>query len=141
MPMKIFILEDDPARQMAFVKAILEGKHILTMADSVPKAKAQWNPPYDIVCLDHDLGGQQMVKSDEENTGFQFCRFLTEPEPFASCAGTWFVVHSYNPDGASAMVALLADHYDTVLRQPFGPQLLLWLQLNTSVGVHNGQGA
>jgi hypothetical protein len=93
----------------------------------VQAAKAEFKPPYDLILLDHDLGGQVYVNSDEENTGFQFCRFLTEPARFESLNDTEFVVHSWNPAGALNMLHLLKV-YKKVIRQEFGPRLLAYLK-------------
>ena len=119
---RIFILEDDPYRIMLFREACIE--HDVTVCMDVQAARKEWTPPYDAICLDHDLGGEQMVSSEEENTGFQFVRFLTEPQPFQNCMKSAFFVHSFNPEGAIAMChALINAGYPTI-RIPFGPTLL-----------------
>jgi hypothetical protein len=123
---RIFILEDDPMRIMAFREACI-GKD-LTVCMDVHAAKAEWNPPYDVICLDHDLGGEVMVNSEEENTGFQFVRFLTEPQPFQALMKSAFFVHSYNPEGAHAMCQQLLKSGYVVYRTPFGPTILKQLK-------------
>lgn len=122
--MKIFILEDDPYRIDLFRRNLVG--HDLDISMDVQTAKKLFVPPYDIICLDHDLGDQQMVKSEEENTGFQFVRFLTEPAPFRM--DTQFFVHSYNPEGARYMhLALSTAGYNSIV-QPFGPSLFKLIQ-------------
>lgn len=123
--MKIFILEDDQLRINAFVNA-WAGYHDLRVATSVPEAKQLWAPPYDLVCLDHDLGGEIFVPSEHENTGFAFCKWLTEFVPAADMASTIFVVHSFNPDGAQKMLDHLRTTYRWVYPMTFGPNLLKW---------------
>lgn len=119
---RIFILEDDPLRIVQFRKACIG--HDLTLAVDCDEAKRLWQPPYDLVCLDHDLGGETFVDSRYENTGFQFCRFLTEPQPFKDLRQTPFIVHSYNPEGAYQMYRNLKDAGYIVYRIPFGLAVL-----------------
>lgn len=131
--MRIFVLEDDPLRQNAFMRTLMG--HEMTICDSVLKAKQAWNPPYDVVCLDHDLGGQQMVDSSEGNTGTEFAGFLRaeceDAVPFkfpgnAPAAGVVYI-HSYNPAGAARMEQILWDCCK-VVRIPFGLTLMKYLE-------------
>lgn len=123
--MRVFILEDDQVRHIGFMGALIG--HEVTLCDSVLKAKEAFKPPYDVILLDHDLGGQQMVDSTEDNTGYQFCVFLTEHNNW-SLDISIAVVHSYNPEGAMKMCAMLKDDGYKVIRTPYGPKLLQWLQ-------------
>ena len=91
--------------------------HDITHADNVVDAKAQFAPPYDLVCLDHDLGGETYVPSEHENTGYQFARYLATFQPMS------VVVHSWNNVGADRMVKALEGHH-VVQWMPFGPTLL-----------------
>jgi hypothetical protein len=118
--MKIFILEDDPNR-IAYFRMNLIG-HDLTICTDVYAAKKEWQPPYDIVSLDHDLGGQVYVDSAMENTGMGFVRWLTALD-VESPVGRYYV-HSYNPVGADKMHQELRKFHKHVARVPFGPSLL-----------------
>jgi CheY-like chemotaxis protein len=121
--MKVFILEDDEQRIKLFEEAL--AGHEVTIARSCGGpmgAYRKFQPPYDLILLDHDLDQRQMVSSDDEETGFQFVKFMgkapevNQPE---------VIIHSYNPDGAKAMHRLLDDNgWHLVLRMPFGPKLL-----------------
>lgn len=125
--MKIFILEDDESRIRLFVDALLSHGHDLTIAKSFQEATRKFQPPYDALSLDHDLGGRQFVNSDEEETGFNFVRWLGKAP---SGAQPVIAVHSYNPDGAQAMINLLHDNgWVAVIKEPFGPKLLSWLSM------------
>lgn len=92
--MRIFVLEDDPARLQWFRERLFD--HDVTFADSVTQVK-RYQPPYDLVCFDHDLGGRQL--DAHEDNGEAFTKKVLEqivkqdPQPF-------LVIHSYNPDGA-----------------------------------------
>ena len=123
---RVFVLEDDPVRIELFRNASIE--HDLTVATTLSRpdgAFAQWNPPYDLVYLDHDLGGQQMVDSDEEETGAAFTRWL----PFAGEHQPLIMIHSFNPVGAQRMAQTLRDkEYTRVGVWPFGSSLLKTLR-------------
>ena len=124
--MRVFVLEDDPMRIAQFREAGIG--HDLTIVTGLcgpDGAFARWSPPYDLVYLDHDLGGQQMVDSDEEETGAAFTRWL----PTAGVHQPLIMIHSFNPVGAQRMAQTLRDkEYTRVSVWPFGSSLLKTLQ-------------
>ena len=124
--MRVFVLEDDPMRIAQFREAGIG--HDLTIVTGLcgpDGAFAQWHPPYDLVYLDHDLGGQQMVDSNEEETGAAFTRWL----PFAGEHQPLIMIHSFNSVGAQRMAQTLRDkEYTRVGVWPFGSSLLKTLQ-------------
>lgn len=125
--MKIFILEDDPARVDKMMAALNGKGHEITVVDKVGTAIHKYAPPYpDLVLLDHDLGGKQFVAENEFETGSQFVRWLVETHPDNKST---FLVHSYNPVGADNMVALLQKAMMDVVRIPFGDEVLYILKL------------
>ena len=119
---RVFVLEDDPVRIKLFRNAGIG--HDLTVVTTLSRpdgAFAQWNPPYDLVYLDHDLGGQVMVDSDEEETGAAFTRWL----PPAGDHQPVITIHSFNPVGTQRMFRDLRDRgYTRVIMFPFGPTIL-----------------
>lgn len=118
--MKVFVLEDDPQRRRLFQDACIG--HDLTLAVDVAEAIKKWNPPYDFVCLDHDLGGEVYVPSEQENTGAGFCRWLVQQENRSMIPGVF--VHSYNLPGAKVMQAILHAAGIDSIYTPFGPTVL-----------------
>ncbi len=135
--MKIFILEDSQERIDAFehvLKVFDGGPHEVTVARWKSEACAKFTPPYDLLLLDHDLGGEQMVDTEEDNTGSGFCRFIQEWE--ASDLGQpMVVIHSYNPEGASRMGAILRESgFTRVYKEPFGRAILSFLASITTTG-------
>jgi CheY-like chemotaxis protein len=125
--MNIFILEDDPNRIDFFRDACLQGGHTLTLATSFEEAKRLFDPDpeYNLVCLDHDLGGEQMVDSTQENTGSNFARWLAANHPNIL---TLCVIHSYNSGGAANMYRTLADAgWKRAICIPFGPKVLNYI--------------
>lgn len=120
--MKIFILDDDITRIEAF-KASIGGHHQITVAQWLRGphgAYSLFRPQYDLLLLDHDLGGL----NEDEDTGFEFCRWLGgAPQHHTSV-----VIHSWNLDGANSMRKLLEENGWHVYKLPFSEGLLRWLQ-------------
>lgn len=100
--MKVLILEDDGNRIATFKKKLKD--HDLYFAVSVDEAKdmAKNFGPFDYYFLDHDLDGKVFVDSKDENTGYQFAKFLAE----VNATGKIFV-HSMNPVGAQNIKGVL----------------------------------
>jgi hypothetical protein len=119
--MNILILEDNPIRIDIFKN--LFKSQTLFITDKVDIAiKACEDIVFDIMFLDHDLGGKIWVDSSEENTGYNFLRLLvnfnnqnmTPIQKNALC-----YVHSMNPIGANNMVNLLHDYGRDAIWCPF----------------------
>lgn len=100
----------------------LETVEVCHVAIDVEEALRKWAPPYDIVLLDHDLGGEQMVASGQ-NTGYGF---VTAASGFESCHRV--IVHSWNPDGAANMLRALRAQGVSAVRHSFDRGLLAWCQ-------------
>ena len=99
--MNIFILEDDPLRMKLFKQTLIG--HNVDHADNVTDGKKLLTEnEYDLILLDHDLGGEQMVNSADENTGYQLAKFIRDDNISARV-----IVHSYNPAGAKNILAVL----------------------------------
>lgn len=127
--MRVFILEDDFERNLSFGQAlrVLKGSgHDVTIKTNVKEAIRVFQPPYDLILLDHDLGGEQMVDSRNINTGAEFCRWLVLTHPDLDSR---IIVHSYNPDGAKYMMETLRELGGVnAIRTPFGSSLLAYLK-------------
>lgn len=109
--MLIFILEDNPKRMVKFHRATIG--HLVHHADNVEDAaRLVALYKYDILFLDHDLGGEQFVDSSEDNTGYQLAKFITSSTQnrYTPC-----VIHSCNPDGAKNMAHAIPH----AVRMPF----------------------
>lgn len=94
MSYKVFVLEDDPSRQNLFIKEL--AGHDLTLIDSCSKLDA-FKPPYDLIFLDHDLGGRQI--EDHEDCGLTFVRKVKDQIKDQ----VTIVYHSFNPVGVRNM--------------------------------------
>lgn len=130
--MKVFLLEDDPARIGVFLRilhACTDPGDTIHHATDVDTAMRLWDPPYDLLLLDHDLGGRQMAESHEYNTGYQFLVRVRE-----KVGRALVIVHSWNPSGAWALMRLLHDAGAVSARHAFDPktfELILPYYVNT----------
>jgi len=134
--MRIFILEDDPARKIAFEQALGVFEkgfpHEVTICSflgGVGGAYINFEGEYDLIMLDHDLGGAQMVSPDEEETGTAFVKWLVENNKLKN--GPKVIIHSWNPDGARRMLELLPLNC-MAFWEPFGHTVLNYLKEYTS---------
>lgn len=99
----ILFLDDDLNRTDAFLKIIPYAKTTLTAPGMINYLKTAKD--IDIVFLDHDLGGEQMVSSNREDCGMEVVRWMVENQPDLNQV----IVHSLNQPAAVEMVAKLKD--------------------------------
>jgi hypothetical protein len=101
--MKIFILEDNESRMIKFRRELIghEIDHAETVQDGTSLVVAN---KYDLLFLDHDLGGKEMVDSFVEDTGYKLAEFIAS---FTPNKETPCVIHSCNPVGADNMTKVL----------------------------------
>ncbi len=100
--MKILILEDDLERVKQF--RVWCYKHKLYVVHNVEAAKQAVEEfgPFDLYLIDHDLDNRVYVNSEEENTGYQFAKYLAEKKIQAN-----FITHSLNVPGARNICGVL----------------------------------
>jgi CheY-like chemotaxis protein len=101
--LRILVLDDDEARHRAFARKfignIVDRCHTATEAIGLLES----NSVYDVICLDHDLGGQQMADSGP-GTGYEVaCWLESHPDKQAKT----IILHTFNPSGARNMRAVL----------------------------------
>jgi len=102
--MKIFILEDSKER-IAIFRSKLIG-HELTIAETAADAiRLLDGNAYDIIFLDHDLGGEEMVGVRGKNTGSEVVRWM-KPNLTNYCP---VIIHSLNAPAAQYMKQELED--------------------------------
>ena len=100
--MNILILEDNAERIKHFRDCLMR-KHSVTFATSVSGAKDWFSRlDIDVVFIDHDLDDRVYVDSEEENTGYQFAKWLSEHK--LSCT---FITHTMNSVGAKRICDVL----------------------------------
>jgi hypothetical protein len=74
---------------------------------------------FDVLLLDHDLGGETFVDTANENTGSEVVRWMLSPGNVVS-AHTLIIIHSLNTPAATEMQRKLTDGgFTNVHRIPF----------------------
>ncbi len=93
--MKILVVEDNPVRIEKFKRALIGC--VVDYADNAHEGIILVRErKYDLIFLDHDLGGREHVSSNDPNTGFQVAKAIRGTlNRFA-----FIVVHSANVVGA-----------------------------------------
>ena len=101
---RILILDDDPKRHDQFRKNYI-GHNLIHVhdADTCIEALIE-NSLFDVIFLDHDLGGRVYVGTDEHNTGSTVAKWLAENP--SKCSEN-IIIHSLNPAGRQNMKAIL----------------------------------
>jgi hypothetical protein len=128
--MKVFILEDDEERIDWFKKNLVCD---LTIATDISE-KDKFEPPYDILFLDHDLGNEIYVPIDAENTGSTFC--LTIIKSILN-KDTKIIIHSLNTGGAENMMRILQKSgFTNVKYIPFDSLVQVFKNDIKSIGGH-----
>jgi len=95
--MKVFVLEDDPERIKWLQRRLHQ--YDVTYASSATEVD-RFIGPYDLVLLDHDLGGRQLEEHEDNGEAFAEkvkCRI----------GDATVVVHSLNPDGARRIASII----------------------------------
>jgi len=102
--MNILILDDDQDRHIGFNTALIPQGHKLTSVYTAKECiEKLTNNTYDMVLLDHDLGGEVYVDSGL-NTGWEVAKWLYDnPDKKPERV----IIHSYNPVGAHNMKNLI----------------------------------
>ena len=109
--MKILILEDSQERVESFQQSFI--KQDLYLCRDIQQAKdACLVNEFSIMFLDHDLDNKIWVDSQEENTGYQFVKWLVDNKLQKN---SLYYIHSMNPCGASNMLNYLVNNgYDGI---------------------------
>lgn len=97
--MKVFVLEDDVTRMQHLLKVLPPGTDTTIITSCAYAHKFQ--PPYDLILLDHDLGGRQMAL--HEDCGATFLDLVMDRIP----ANALIVIHSFNAPAAWRMGKML----------------------------------
>lgn len=109
--MRILFLDDDEYRHKT-VRPLMTFDAARTALEAIGLLQVN---TYDLVFLDHDLGGLQMVESSEENTGFTVAKWIRDNNPSIG----WVILHSLNPGGVLNMDSVLRQADYSTLICPF----------------------
>lgn len=113
--MRIFVLEDKPERIITFHDAFKPVGSILVDYIQTANLWAEFDPPYDYVFLDHDLGGREGER--HEDCGLTF---LMQTQRRLETMAKWdadgveIILHTYNSDAAGRMLEYLAAKVPTL---------------------------
>lgn len=112
--MKILFLEDNNYRILAFTQR--EKDNDLTIVNTADEAIEQLKSErFDVVHLDHDLGGQIYQSIWSQNCGMEVVRWIVENHPMIPK----IIIHSWNIPAAKLMEKDLRDAGYDVVRAPF----------------------
>lgn len=89
--MCILVLEDNLSRQDTFRRRYPDAVIVATAPDCIERLAEPW----DLIYLDHDLGGNKLPDSDSEDCGMVVVRHIIEHEP-QQLKATEFIIHSAN---------------------------------------------
>ena len=105
--MNILILEDDHERHKQFKQNLIGA--LVNIAETVEEAKEfltkNGTGYYDLLFLDHDLGGLTMQPSGP-NTGFEVAQWLSQNQEYKPES---ILLHSLNEEGRKNMKSLLPE--------------------------------
>jgi hypothetical protein len=109
--MKILILEDSIERIELF-KQLFKNQEVFIFNNSLDAHHACMCNEFSIMFLDHDLDNKIWVDSQEENTGYQFVKWLVNNKLQQNAL---IYIHSMNPCGANNMLNYLVNNgYDGI---------------------------
>lgn len=103
--LRILVLEDMSAR-IEYFKDRLKGHDVYyfdTAEDAIQALSLIKDKPWDMIFLDHDLGGRVFVSSSDPNTGYAVAEYISNNDIDAK----QIIIHSLNPAGAQRMKAVL----------------------------------
>jgi hypothetical protein len=104
---KVLFLDDDTERWETFSEIV--GSHsfidLVWVKTSSKAIKALDNTYWDIICLDHDLGGKSFVDSFEKNTGYTVAKKIGTDSKYNE---DLIFIHSWNPIGADNISNILS---------------------------------
>jgi CheY-like chemotaxis protein len=105
--LKILILEDNPDRIKKFKRRLIG--NVVTIVETAQEAIDRLREDeWDLLSLDHDLGGEEMVPSGP-GTGWEVAKWLeTNPERKPGR----ILLHSFNGPGRANMLACLPGAED-----------------------------
>ena len=134
--MRILFLDDMEARHEAFAEYAREHGFLVDHAYTAEQAIKMLGRgfPYVGACLDHDLADEHYAApyvspsmGGTAHSGRAVARWIAEKG-----RPRHVLVHSFNPDGAQAIVGILTEKPSEVLvmRAPFGPKsCAAWLSM------------
>jgi len=97
--MRVLFLDDHPRRTDAFRQVFPDTTWVRTVEECIERLSEEW----DVIQLDHDLGGEILVDSSRKDCGTEVVRHIVRDQP-QHLRSALFKVHTYNEDAAQSMV-------------------------------------
>lgn len=120
--MKILFLDDSEERIETAVRHFRDEEVCITRTASGAIDLLGQEIDFDLVMLDHDLGGEAFVSSGREDCGMEVVRWIVKNKPKIER----IVVHSWNSPAAEGMVGTLRMAGYHVAYKPFStPSVML----------------
>ena len=102
---KVLVLEDNNERIKQFKQRFLERGWYCTYVDTADDClRMLKNGQYDLIFLDHDLGGEELVNTDYKNCGSEVARQFPKDIKYEKV-----IIHSLNTVGAEYMKQLIPN--------------------------------
>jgi len=114
--MRMLILEDAYERVKEFFILFGDNNDLIIVNNAKDAISLVTTSRFDIIFLDHDLGGKVYVDSDCENTGYQVAKILSD----SINKNTKIIIHSWNGMGVAKMKSVLSEHGGKVIDKHFG---------------------
>jgi hypothetical protein len=118
--MNVLFLDDDARRIESFRRRVPRAVTVETAEECIARledgARDPARPAWDLVFLDHDLGGEFFVESERPDTGMEVVRWVLVHRPRVGK----FVVHTHNLPAGDEMERLLVEAGYDAIRIPFG---------------------
>ena len=117
--MRIFVLEDNEERSKWFVSEFGNDHDLVMTTTVVIGSELVKVIKFDIMFLDHDLGGRTFVSNNDPNCGQRVVEAILESKKQNN---TCIIIHSWNEPAARYMETTLknGEHKGKVLCVPFG---------------------
>jgi len=110
----IFFLDDDEYRVKTF-RSMFPATLVAWTSWEIIKMLKEYTVPLEYLFLDHDLGGEQFVNPERENTGSEVVRWVVANKPLVER----IIIHSHNEPAAKMMEADLLEAGYWVRRLPW----------------------
>ena len=108
--MRVLFLDDNERRCESFLATCRPATACTVVTTAQAAIEALGNTVYDVVFLDHDLGGAAMAASGP-GTGYEVAQFIAEMDNRPRTV----IIHSWNPAGAQAMRRCLREKCDVIV--------------------------
>lgn len=117
--MKILFLDDRQERIDVAEDRYKDDELTIVRTAEEAIAKLLFGCPWDLVCLDHDLGGESYVNSKRKDCGMEVVRWLEKFSGPKDLIAKKVIIHSSNLEAAMEMLSVLNAHGCRVIYERF----------------------